>query len=336
MTTNLPADPRIPVTVLTGFLGAGKTTLLNQLLRAPAGRRIAVIENELGEQSIDGALLINTADEIVTLNNGCLCCTIRQDLVTALGELAERRFRGELQFDTVVIETTGVAEPAPVIQTLLAEPAMVGRYRLDAVVTLVDAIHGLGQLLGHKEAQAQIASADLLLVSKGDHPQAQPLSALEPALRRLNPLAPISAIEHGQLAADALFERNAYDQQRPQRFFASFGQQPPSAHQLAISAVMIEERRPFDLRRFEIVLAALTQTLGEQLLRYKGVVAEAGNPNKVVFQGVQMIYGGDEIGPWGDEEPISRMVFIGRELPETTIRGLIDTAIADADQSDAA
>ncbi len=323
------ADPRIPVTVLTGFLGAGKTTLLNQLLHAPQGRRIAVIENELGEQSIDGALLVNTADEIVTLNNGCLCCTIRQDLVTALLALAERRQAGELQFDTVVIETTGVAEPAPVSQTLLAEPAIAARYRLDAVVALVDAVHAAGQLARHQEAQAQVACADLLLVSKSDHGQAQPLAELEPLLRRLNPLAPLQAIAHGQIAAADIFDRHAYDQQRPLAFTAAFAAQPPSAHQLAIGAVMIEEVRPFSLRRFEIVLAALVQTLGEQLLRYKGVVAEAGNPNKVVFQGVQMIYGGDELGPWGDEPPLSRMVFIGCDLPEASIRALFATALAE-------
>ena len=329
MSAALPTDPRIAVTVLTGFLGAGKTTLLNQLLRAPQGRRIAVIENELGEQSIDGALLVNTADEIVTLNNGCLCCTIRQDLVSALLALAERRQAGELQFDTVVIETTGVAEPAPVSQTLLAEPMIAARYRLDAVITLVDAIHAAGQLTSHKEAQAQVACADLLLVSKSDHAQAQPLLELEPLLRRLNPLAPLRVIHHGQLDAGDIFERHAYDQQRPMAFTAALALPPPSAHQLSIAAVMIEETRPFSLRRFEVVLSALVQTLGERLLRYKGVVAEAGNPNKVVFQGVQMIYGGDELGPWGDELPLSRMVFIGRDLPEASIRALFATALAD-------
>ncbi|PPD17839.1 MAG: cobalamin biosynthesis protein CobW, partial [Methylobacter sp.] len=188
----------IPVTILTGFLGAGKTTLLNRILTEHHGKRIAVIENEFGEAGIDNELLLQAEEQVVEMNNGCICCTVRGDLVRILGELAERRDNGSLYFDRVIIETTGLADPAPVAQTFFIEPDIAENYRLDGIITVVDAMHAHRQLQDHHEAEEQVGFADRLLLSKTDLQEPEVVADLTKRIRAINPRAPISTVHFGE------------------------------------------------------------------------------------------------------------------------------------------
>jgi G3E family GTPase len=189
----------IPSTILTGFLGAGKTTLLNRILQEDHGLKIAVIENEFGQENIDNEILVqDSGEQIVEMNNGCICCTVRGDLIVALGELARKRDAGELQFDRIVIETTGLANPGPVAQTFFVDEEVGAHYMLDAVITVVDARHAMAQLDEHEEAQRQVGFADRLLVSKTDLVDAAQLAALKARLTRINPRAPIGQVDFGR------------------------------------------------------------------------------------------------------------------------------------------
>ena len=340
---------QVPVTVLTGFLGAGKTTLLNRILTEQHGHKIAVIENEFGPAGIDNELLVSeTNEQIVEMNNGCICCTVRGDLVRILNDLKSKRQSGELSFERVIIETTGMANPGPVTQTFFIDDAISTYYLLDAVITVVDAKHGHDTLDQQQEAQNQVGFADRILISKTDLVAEADVKSLKDRLVRMNPRAPIKPVNFGAVPiSDVLdlrgFNLNAILEIDPQ-FLAS--QHPDAvaehdehddehdhdghadashhAHDDAIKAFVFESRKPFDPAKLEEYLGTLTQVYGPDMLRYKGVLFMNGSNRRTIFQGVHMLMGADVGRPWAaGEKPSSKVVFIGRNLPkDAIIKGL--------------
>jgi G3E family GTPase len=315
----------IPVTILTGFLGAGKTTLLNRILSESHGMRIAVIENEFGEEGIDNDLLLQDRDEqIVEMNNGCICCTVRGDLVRILNDLHRKRKAGDLKFDRVVIETTGLAAPSPVAQTFFIDDDIADNYLLDAVITVVDAKHGEQQLKEHKEAQEQIGFADRILMSKADLVSPQALEALKKRVSSINPRAPIKEVHFGKAEiADVLdirgFNLNAILDLNPE-FLTS----DEHEHDDEIGSFVFKSNKPFDALKLEEFLGGIIQVYGTDMLRYKGVLFVKASDRQMVFQGVHQMMGADYGRRWQPgEKPSSKMVFIGRNLPKDMfIQGL--------------
>jgi G3E family GTPase len=364
----LDADPSdskanmepIPSTILTGFLGAGKTTLLNRILHEEHGLRIAVIENEFGQENIDNEILVrDTGEQIVEMNNGCICCTVRGDLIVALTNLAQKRAAGEISFDRVVIETTGLANPGPVAQTFFVDEEVGANYMLDAVVTVVDARHAMDQLDRHEEAQRQVGFADKILLSKTDLVDAAAVDVLKARLRRINPRAPIATSDFGRapitdvldlrgfnlndkLELDPDFLRTAEDHAHDHEHehgehcghdhahgeacnHHDHGHDHHHSHHTDdIAAFVFKSERAFDPERLDQFLGSMVQVFGPQMLRYKGVLSMAGADRKVVFQGVHQIMGSDLGAKWGEAETRgSKMVFIGKNLPKDVfIRGL--------------
>ena len=346
----------IPTTILTGFLGAGKTTLLNRILREEHGLRIAVIENEFGQENIDNEILVQDSNEhIVEMNNGCICCTVRGDLILALTALAQKRDAGLLQFDHIVIETTGLANPGPVAQTFFIDEEVSMHYMLDAVITVVDARHAMAQLDQHEEAQRQVGFADRMLLSKTDLVSGAELATLTQRLTRINPRAPIGVADFGRtLISDVLdirgFNLNEKLELDPD-FLASDTDQVhqdgqehghehahehgpdcdhPShnhhhgRHDDQIAAFVFKSSRPFDSAKLDEFLGGLVNVYGPRMLRYKGILSMDGGERKVVFQGVHQLMGSDLGAKWGESEIRgSKMVFIGQNLPKDIfIRGL--------------
>ena len=349
----------IPSTILTGFLGAGKTTLLNRILREDHGMKIAVIENEFGQENIDNEILVQDGGEqIVEMNNGCICCTVRGDLIVALSALAQKRAAGELQFDRIVIETTGLANPGPVAQTFFVDEEVGAHYMLDAVITVVDARHAMAQLDEHEQAQRQVGFADRLLLSKTDLVDGAALATLTARLKRINPRAPISHADFGRVPiADVLDIKgfNLNDKLEIDPDFLTSGEAHAHQHEHAhdsehvhteacdhshdeqhgaaaaghhhlddIAAFVFKSTRAFDPARLDEFLGSLVQVFGPRMLRYKGVLLMEGADRKVVFQGVHQMMGSDLGAKWGEtEERGSKMVFIGKNLPKDVfIRGL--------------
>lgn len=335
----------IPTTILTGFLGAGKTTLLNRILREEHGLRIAVIENEFGEENIDNEILVqDSGEQIVEMNNGCICCTIRGDLVVALTSLAQKRDAGELAFDRVVIETTGLANPGPVAQTFFVDEEVGANYMLDAVVTVVDARHAMDQLDRHEEAQRQVGFADKILLSKLDLVDPAQLDALTARLKRINPRAPISTSDFGRAPLSEVLDLRGFNLNDKLELDPDFLAADEHAHHDHdhvhseacnhdhhhahhsddIAAFVFRSERPFDPQRLDQFLGSMVQVFGPSMLRYKGVLAMDGAERKVVFQGVHQIMGTDLGAKWEpDEARGSKMVFIGKNLPKDVfIRGL--------------
>jgi G3E family GTPase len=345
----------IPCTILTGFLGAGKTTLLKRILGEEHGLRIAVIENEFGEENIDNEILVrDTGEQIVEMNNGCICCTIRGDLVVALSSLASKRNAGEIAFDRVVIETTGLANPGPVAQTFFVDEEVGASYMLDAVVTVVDARHAMDQLDRHEEAQRQVGFADKMLLSKTDLVDAAALAELTARLKHINPRAPITVSDFGRapiadvldlrgfnlndkLEIDPAFlqdeehehehdhEHGACTHDHAHTDACGHGHDHHHAHHTDdIAAFVFRSERAFDPERLDQFLGSMVQVFGPSMLRYKGVLWMEGADRKVVFQGVHQIMGSDLGAKWETgEQRGSKMVFIGKNLPKDVfIRGL--------------
>jgi G3E family GTPase len=322
----------IPVTLLTGFLGAGKTTLLNRILTATLGQRIAVIENEFGPVNIDSELLVQSTAEVVEMTNGCLCCTVRGDLARNLVDLKTRRDAGDLAFDRLVIETTGLADPGPVIQTFFAESGLAESYLLDAVLTVVDAVHAPRQLDEHPVLLKQIGFADRLLISKSEGIGAEALDALLERLARINPRAPIRHLDGSPLDLGFLFDIRGFnlnatllaDDAAP-RFRPAAGSGKPAfgrrPHADEIGALLLEHDGEVDLDRVGAFVQDMLDRHGDDLLRYKGVLAIPGQPHRLVFQGVHRLAGFDYGAEWNQAEARrSRMVVIGRQLPEAELR----------------
>ena len=320
--------PPIPVTLLTGFLGAGKTTLLNRILTERHGEKIAVIENEFGETGIDNELLVQSSDQIVEMNNGCICCTVRGDLIRILGELADKRDAGTLAFSRVVIETTGLADPGPVAQTFFVEPAVAARYLLDAVVTLVDAKHAMTQLDEHRTAQEQVGFADRILISKADLVDADHLALLKERLVGINPRAEIDTAHFGQAPLHRLLDVNGFDLDTMLEINPAFLESRHHHHNDAISSILFRGDRPFDGERFQDVLTSIVEAFGADLLRYKGVLAIDDLPHRINFQGVHTLMGGSPGRDWLDGEArTSTLVFIGRNLPRALIEEGMQVAL---------
>ena len=348
----------IPSTILTGFLGAGKTTLLKRILQEDHGLKIAVIENEFGQENIDNDILVQHSDEqIVEMNNGCICCTVRGDLIVALAKLAQKRDAGEIAFDRIVIETTGLANPGPVAQTFFVDEEVGSYYLLDAVVTVVDARHAMMQLDEHEEAQRQVGFADKILISKTDLVEPAQLDALMARLKRINPRAPISRSDFGRAPLAEVLDLRGFNLNDKLDIDPAFlteaeasghnhddehehvhteacdhadhadhdqNNHHHSHHSDDIAAFVFKSERAFDPARLDQFLAGLVNVFGPRMLRYKGVLLMEGAERKVVFQGVHQIMGSDLGAKWGEtEERRSKMVFIGKNLPKDIfIRGL--------------
>jgi G3E family GTPase len=315
----------VPVTILTGFLGSGKTTLLNRILTEQHGRRIAVIENEFGEAGVDNEILLQDREEqIIEMNNGCICCTVRGDLVRILGELKDRRERGQLDFERVIIETTGMAQPGPVAQTFIVDDDISKYYLLDSVVTVVDALHGDRQLDEFREAQEQVGFADRVLISKSDLVDSADVERLSARLIRMNPRAPIRRVHFGAAPLDEILDVRGFNLNAILEIDPAFLEARNHSHRDDVTSFVFRSSLPFDGEKLEEFLAAMVQAHGPDMLRYKGVLCLKNNESRVVFQGVHQLMGGDAGRPWASgEQRESIMVFIGRKLPEALfIEGL--------------
>ncbi len=341
MTTGL-----IPATILTGFLGSGKTTLLKRVLHEAHGQKIAVIENEFGEENIDNEILVSdTQEQIIQMNNGCVCCTIREDLRTTLTDLAEKRRKGELDFDRVVIETTGLADPGPVAQTFFMDDVIAESYLLDSVLTLVDAKHAESQLDTRQEARRQIGFADQIFISKTDLVAKDAVDALIHRIKHMNPRAPQRAVHFGEVPIAQVFDLKGFNLNSKLEIDPDFlnaddghghhhhdhdhdhghdhehGEHCDHPHHHVhdddVKSFVFRSKRAFNPAKLEDFLGAIVQVYGPKMLRYKGVLFMKGSDRKVVFQGVHQLMGSD-LGPkWAPgEEKGSKMVFIGIDLPK--------------------
>ena len=347
----------IPATILTGFLGSGKTTLLKRVLSEAHGQKIAVIENEFGEENIDSDILVSeTREQIIQMSNGCICCTIREDLRGALRDLAEKKRKGELDFDRVVIETTGLADPGPVAQTFFMDDEIAESYLLDSILTLVDAKHAATQLNDRQEARRQVGFADQIFISKTDLVAKDETDALMHRLKHMNPRAPQKAVHFGEVALSEVFDLRGFNLNAKLDIDPDFlkdedhdhthdhghegndhehGEHcdhPSHAHDADhdyaghghhhhhdddVKSFVFKSEKPFDAAKLEDFLGAIVNIYGPRMLRYKGVLNMKGTDRKVIFQGVHQLMGSD-LGPaWGpDEQRVSKMVFIGIDLPK--------------------
>jgi G3E family GTPase len=344
----------IPATILTGFLGSGKTTLLKRVLSEAHGMKIAVVENEFGEENIDNEILVaDTQENIIQMSNGCICCTIREDLRATLADLAEQRRKGKLMFDRVVIETTGLADPGPVAQTFFMDDEIAEQYVLDAVITLVDAKHAQDQLNTRQEVQRQVGFADQVFLTKTDLVTSAEVDALVHRLKHINPRAPMEPVNFGQAPISKVLDLrgfnlnakldidphfldadthdhghdHAHDHEHGEhcdhpshQHDHAHGHAHHHAHDDDVKSFVFRTDKVFDAGKLEDFLGSVVQVYGPKLLRYKGVLAMHGTDRKVIFQGVHQLMGSD-LGPrWGADEPrISKMVFIGLDLPKDVL-----------------
>ena len=306
----------VPVTILTGFLGAGKTTLLNRILKEDHGKKIAVIENEFGEVGVDSEIIEKSEEQIIEMNNGCICCTVRGDLIKILGSLKDKRSSGALKFDRVIIETTGLADPGPVAQTFFMDEDINNQYVLDAILTVVDAKHAAQQLDEHKEAQEQVGFADRILISKTDLVSDEYVGILSERMRKMNPRAVQKRVHFGKADIRDILDIRGFNLNSILDIAPDFLTGDQHEHDDRIRSFVWQDERALDMERIETFLSMLVQTYGVDMLRYKGVLNIAGEPRRMIFQGVHMLMGGSPGTPWAPaDRRESTMVFIGRDLP---------------------
>ena len=303
---------QVPVTVLTGFLGAGKTTLLNRILTEQHGHRYAVIVNEFGEEGIDNDLVVDADEEVFEMNNGCICCTVRGDLIRILGGLMKRAD----QLDAIIIETTGLADPAPVAQTFFMDQDVADRTKLDAIVTVADAVHLNTQLGEHHEAEEQIAFADVVLLNKTDLVDADGLEGVETRIRKINPYTKIIRTAHCEAPLDNILGLDAFSLDRVLEVEPDFLESDHDhEHDDDVKSVSFLSETPLDLDKFETWFGNLLRTHGQDILRSKGIIEFLGVDERYVFQGVHMLMDASPMGNWPEgKSRSSRMVFIGRNL----------------------
>lgn len=330
----------IPATILTGFLGSGKTTLLKRVLSESHGRKIAVIENEFGEENIDNEILVaDTTEQILQLSNGCVCCTIREDLRSTLSQLAEKRRKGELDFERVVIETTGLADPGPVAQTFFMDDEIAESYLLDSILTLVDAKHAESQLDTRQEARRQVGFADQIFISKSELVDEAAVDALVHRLKHMNPRAPQRKVHFGDVPIADVFDLRGFNLNAKLEIDPEFLDAEDAHahhghdhdhehgdhcdhphhhhHDDDVKSFVFRADKAFNPAKLEDFLGAIVQVYGPKMLRYKGVLYMKGSDKKVIFQGVHQLMGSD-LGPkWAPgEKKASKMVFIGIDLPK--------------------
>lgn len=314
-----------PVTILTGFLGAGKTTLLNRILTGDHGKRIAVVVNELGDIGLDDRFIARSDGDIVELTNGCVCCSGRNDTMEVLLSLVARSKKGE-PIDHVIIETTGLAKPASLCRFFLADSPLKAFYRLDGIVTVVDAFHGTSQLIQFREVKEQVAVADVILINKTDLADEPQIHNLEEWLHGLNPTAPIVRGSRGQIPLDSILNIGGFDLVGKEHILE---EKHDHAHDSDISAISIRQEQPLDRGKFIKWLTELVAMEGGDLLRYKGILSFKGIANRSILQGVHMIKELEDAGPWPDGViPATELVFIGRRLMEDVIREGIRNCVA--------
>jgi G3E family GTPase len=321
----------VPVTILTGFLGAGKTTLLNRILKEDHGHKIAVIENEFGEVGVDSDLIEKSDEQIVEMNNGCICCTVRGDLIKILGDLKDKRTSGALKFDRVVIETTGMADPGPVAQTFFTDEEIGNYYLLDSILTVVDAKHAPKQLDEFHEAQEQVGFADRILLSKTDLVSEDDVRKLAERIKRMNPRAPVKHVHFGEAPIAEILDIRGFNLNAILELDPEFLVDAHHEHHDEVASFVFRSDKPFDGDKLEQFLSGMIQVYGPDLLRYKGVLWMKGKANRVVFQGVHMMMGGDMGKPWAKgEKKSSILVFIGKNLPKDLFLAGLEQCLAKA------
>lgn len=308
---------KVPVTVLTGYLGAGKTTLLNRILTENHGKRYAVIVNEFGEEGIDNDLVVDADEEVFEMNNGCICCTVRGDLIRIISTLVKRRGA----FDGMIIETTGLADPAPVVQTFFVDEDVSRQVALDAVVTVVDARHFLGQVDGTHEAEEQVAFADVILLNKTDLVDAETLASVKARIMAINRFAAVHETVKSNVDLATVLDRGAFDLGRLLAIEPALLEEDDHEHDETIVSLALKTGRPLDADKFSNWIRNLIIARGTDILRSKGILNIAGQDRRYVFQGVHMVMDSDWGAAWaGGEARTSRLVFIGRNLDESELK----------------